>query len=177
MRKIICLLCMFVLLSISTTQAATFSIPESSKEIKNNLIMDNLVFMWNLKDKKIDIIANNYKVLTFYTHSPFSYVRRIICKNPEKIFYEIREPSGAHGELANYWLIGQHNEKWVVYVTLESLHSMGACFIARSTEANGDSLLISTYNHLFPGQKVSKHADIELFWDDHAQWFGMRRVN
>lgn len=178
MRKIICFLFAILLLGMCTAQAATFSVLGDLTEIKDRLVMDDVVFVRNKNDKILNIIdKNNNKALTLYTKSPFCYVKKIVCKNPDKVFYEIKDPVGAHGELAGYWLIGKHNEKWVIYVTLESLRSMGACFITHRTEANGNSLLISTYNHIFPGQKVSKHANIELFWDDNAQWFGMRRVD
>lgn len=181
MRKIICFLFAILLLGMCTAQAATFSVLGDLTEIKDRLAMDDVVFVRNKKDKILNIIdKNNNKVLTFYIESPFCYVKKIVCKNPDKVFYEIKDPIGAHGELAGYWLIGQHNENWVVYVNLESLRSMGAHFCTWRTEAKGGTLLIPTFNYVPPSRdsvNVNNHVNIELFWDDDAQWFGMRRVD
>ena len=177
MRKIICFLSLILLLCVSTVQAATFSVAKDSQKINEQLNVDNVVFVNNLKIKNLNILdSNNNKLLSLDAKARSNYIRKIVCKNPDKVFYEIKALGGAHGELGGYWLIGQHNGKWVVYVNLESLRSMGACFIFHCIESKGDSLLISTYNHKFPDDSIVAHADIELFWDYDAQWFGMRRV-
>lgn len=181
MRKIICFLFGILLLGMCTAQAATFSVLGDLTEIKDRLVMDDVVFVRNKKDKILNVMdKNNSKVLTLCIKSPFCYVKRVVCKNPDKVFYEIKDPTGAHGELAGYWLIGQHNEKWVVYVNLDSLRSMGAHFCTWRTEAKGETLLIPTFYHIPPSRdsvNVNNHVNIELFWDDNAQWFGMRRVD
>lgn len=98
-------------------------------------------------------------------------VREIRTTNPAKIFYEINADAGAHGQNCGYWLVGKHNSQWVTYISLESLVPMGY-------DLNGYHQLHSRINENNSGRLLLGDAIIqfEFFWDDAAQWFGVRRI-
>ena len=98
-------------------------------------------------------------------------VREIRTTNPAKTFYEINADAGAHGQNCGYWLVGKHHGQWVTYISLESLVPMGY-------DLNGYHQLHSRINENNSGRLILSDAIIqfEFFWDDAAQWFGVRRI-
>lgn len=96
-------------------------------------------------------------------------VREIRTLNPAKAFYEIHATVGAHEQTCGYWIIGKHNGQWVTYISLESLVPMGY-------DLNGYHQLHSRINENNSGRLILGDAIIqfEFFWDDAAQWFGVR---
>lgn len=104
-------------------------------------------------------------------------------------FFEINADVGAHAMNCGYWLIGKHDGQWVTYVSLDSLATMGYTIgewhqirTKIDEDGTGRFILISSHEYLPPGaqyQYQRKHAvdlQLELFWDENAQWFGMRNL-
>lgn len=96
-------------------------------------------------------------------------VREIRTTNPAKTFYEINADAGAHGQNCGYWLVGKHHGQWVQYVSLESFVPLGYSLsewhrLAASINKNGDGRFILNDTQM----------QLELFWDDDAQWFGVQ---
>lgn len=116
-------------------------------------------------------------------------IRTIRTTDPDMTFFEINADVGAHAMNCGYWLIGKHDGQWVTYVSLDSLATMG-CTIGEwhqirtkiDEDGTGRFILISSHEYLPPGaqyQYQRKHAvdlQLELFWDENAQWFGMRNL-
>lgn len=116
-------------------------------------------------------------------------IRRIHTIDPKITFFEITATKGAHGMNCGYWLIGKRNGQWVTYVSLNSLAAMeyaiGDWRIIRTDinkDGTGRFILTSQYDYLPPGARSQadryKVTDlqIEFFWDEKAQWIGMRRL-
>lgn len=98
-------------------------------------------------------------------------IRKFGITNSEKAFYEIHATTGAHEQTCGYWIVGKHNSQWVTYISLESLVPMGY-------DLNGYHQLHSRINENNSGRLLLGDAIIqfEFFWDDAAQWFGVRRI-
>lgn len=98
-------------------------------------------------------------------------IRKFGITNSEKAFYEIHATTGAHEQTCGYWIIGKHEGQWVTYISLESLVPMGY-------DLNGYHQLHSRINENNSGRLILGDAIIqfEFFWDDAAQWFGVRRI-
>lgn len=96
-------------------------------------------------------------------------IRKFGITNSEKAFYEIHATAGAHEQTCGYWIVGKHNGQWVTYISLESLVPMGY-------DLNGYHQLHSRINENNSGRLILGDAIIqfEFFWDDAAQWFGVR---
>lgn len=116
-------------------------------------------------------------------------IRTIRTTNPDMTFFEINADVGAHAMNCGYWLIGKHDGQWVTYVSLDSLATMGYTIgewhqirTKIDEDGTGRFILISSHEYLPPGaqyQYQRKHAvdlQLELFWDENAQWFGMRNL-
>ena len=98
-------------------------------------------------------------------------IRKFGITNPAKAFYEIHATAGAHEQTCGYWIVGKHEGQWVTYISLESLVPMGY-------DLNGYHQLHSRINENNSGRLILGDAIIqfEFFWDDAAQWFGVRRI-
>lgn len=96
-------------------------------------------------------------------------IRKFGITNSEKAFYEIHATAGAHEQTCGYWIIGKHGGQWVTYISLESLVPMGY-------DLNCYHQLHSRINENNSGRLILGDAIIqfEFFWDDAAQWFGVR---
>lgn len=116
-------------------------------------------------------------------------IRTIRTTDPDMTFFEINADVGAHAMNCGYWLIGKHDGQWVTYVSLDSLATMGYTIgewhqirTKIDEDGTGRFILISSHEYLPPGaqyQYQRKHAvdlQLELFWDENAQWFGMRNL-
>ena len=116
-------------------------------------------------------------------------IRTICTTDPDMTFFEINADVGAHAMNCGYWLIGKHDGQWVTYVSLDSLATMGYTIgewhqirTKIDEDGTGRFILISSHEYLPPGaqyQYQRKHAvdlQLELFWDENAQWFGMRNL-
>lgn len=116
-------------------------------------------------------------------------VREIPTTDPGLTFYEINADVGAHAKNCGYWLIGKRNGRWVAYVSLDDLAAMGYTIgdwhqIRTFINKDGDGRFILTSQHEYmpPGavygyqRRFAVDLRLELFWDDSAQWIGMRSL-
>lgn len=117
-------------------------------------------------------------------------IRTIRTTNPDMTFFEINADVGAHAMNCGYWIIGKHDDgQWVTYVSLDSLASMGytiGSWHQIKTKINEDGtgrfILISQHEYMPPGaqygyqRRMATDLQLELFWDQNAQWFGMRSL-
>lgn len=118
-------------------------------------------------------------------------VREIRTSNPNQTFFEINAENwkGAHHNNTGYWLIGKHKGQWVTYVSLDNLASMGYTLgkwhqIRTEVNEDGTGRFILTSRHIYmpPGaiygseRRLVPDLRLEFFWDEDAQWFGMRKL-
>ena len=179
------LLCITCLLANGTTaQAAEFLTPDKSAYLYMNtreldIRYDNEEAKFILRDDGVLQLTSQdgkaaYLALASTEKDPYaaSYtIRKFGITNSEKAFYEIHATAGAHEQTCGYWIVGKHNGQWVTYISLESLVPMGY-------DLNGYHQLHSRINENNSGRLILGDAIIqfEFFWDDAAQWFGVRRI-
>lgn len=165
-------------------QAAEFLTPDKSAYLYMNtreldIRYDNEEAKFILRDDGVLQLTSQdgqaaYLALASTEKDPYaaSYtIRKFGITNPAKAFYEIHATAGAHEQTCGYWIVGKHNGQWVTYISLESLVPMGYDF-------NGYHQLHSRINENNSGRLILGDAIIqfEFFWDDAAQWFGVRRI-
>lgn len=165
-------------------QAAEFLTPDKSAYLYMNtreldIRYDNEEAKFILRaDDVLQLMSQDgqaaYLALASTEKDPYaaSYtIRKFGITNSEKAFYEIHATAGAHEQTCGYWIIGKHEGQWVTYISLESLVPMGYdlnCYHqlhSRINENNSGRLLL--------GDAI---IQFEFFWDDAAQWFGVRRI-
>ena len=179
------LLCITCLLANGrTAQATEFLTPDKSAYLYMNT--RELDIRYNNEEAKFILRADGvlqltsqdgkaaYLALASTEKDPYaaSYtIRKFGITNSEKAFYEIHATAGAHEQTCGYWIVGKHNGQWVTYISLESLVPMGY-------DLNGYHQLHSRINENNSGRLLLGDAIIqfEFFWDDAAQWFGVRRI-
>lgn len=165
-------------------QAAEFLTPDKSAYLYMNtreldIRYDNEEAKFILRDDGVLQLTSQdgqaaYLALASTEKDPYaaSYtIRKFGITNPAKAFYEIHATAGAHEQTCGYWIVGKHNGQWVTYISLESLVPMGY-------DLNGYHQLHSRINENNSGRLILGDAIIqfEFFWDDAAQWFGVRRI-
>lgn len=163
-------------------QAAEFLTPDKSAYLYMNtreldIRYDNEEAKFILRDDGVLQLTSQdgqaaYLALASTEKDPYaaSYtIRKFGITNSEKAFYEIHATAGAHEQTYGYWIVGKHNSQWVTYISLESLVPMGY-------DLNGYHQLYSRINENNSGRLILGDAIIqfEFFWDDAAQWFGVR---
>ena len=179
------LLCITCLLANGrTAQATEFLTPDKSAYLYMNtreldICYDNEEAKFILRaDGVLQLTSQDgkaaYLALVSTEKDPYaaSYtIRKFGITNPAKAFYEIHATAGAHEQTCGYWIVGKHNGQWVTYISLESLVPMGY-------DLNGYHQLHSRINENNSGRLILSDAIIqfEFFWDDAAQWFGVRRI-
>ena len=179
------LLCITCLLANGrTAQATEFLTPDKSAYLYMNtreldICYDNEEAKFILRaDGVLQLTSQDgkaaYLALASTEKDPYaaSYtIRKFGITNSEKAFYEIHATAGAHEQTCGYWIVGKHNGQWVTYISLESLVPMGY-------DLNGYHQLHSRINENNSGRLILSDAIIqfEFFWDDAAQWFGVRRI-
>ena len=165
-------------------QAAEFLTPDKSAYLYMNtreldIRYDNEEAKFILRDDGVLQLTSQdgqaaYLALASTEKDPYaaSYtIRKFGITNPAKAFYEIHATAGAHEQTRGYWIVGKHNGQWVTYIALESLVPMGY-------DLTGYHQLHSRINENNSGRLLLGDAIIqfEFFWDDAAQWFGVRRI-
>ena len=176
------IMCFFA--AVPKAQAAEFLTPDKSAYLYMNtreldIRYDNEEAKFILRDDGVLQLTSQdgkaaYLALASTEKDPYaaSYtIRKFGITNSEKAFYEIHATAGAHEQTCGYWIVGKHNGQWVTYISLESLVPMGYDF-------NGYHQLHSRINENNSGRLILGDAIIqfEFFWDDAAQWFGVRRI-
>lgn len=176
------IMCFFA--AVPKAQAAEFLTPDKSAYLYMNtreldIRYDNEEAKFILRDDGVLQLTSQdgqaaYLALASTEKDPYaaSYtIRKFGITNPAKAFYEIHATAGSHKQTCGYWIVGKHNGQWVTYISLESLVPMGYDF-------NGYHQLHSRINENNSGRLILGDAIIqfEFFWDDAAQWFGVRRI-
>lgn len=179
---LLCIMCFFA--APPQAQAAEFLTPDKSAYLYMNtreldIRYDNEEAKFILRaDGVLQLMSQDgkaaYLALASTEKDPYaaSYtIRKFGITNSEKAFYEIHATTGAHEQTCGYWIIGKHEGQWVTYISLESLVPMGY-------DLNGYHQLHSRINENNSGRLILGDAIIqfEFFWDDAAQWFGVRRI-
>ena len=136
----------------------------------------------------------NYDYLSFTgyddTNAGIGYkIRKIYTMFPSMTFFEIIADRGAHAKNCGYWIVGKRDGNWVTFVSIDSLASMGytpgewhQISTAMNSDATGRFILTSSHEYMPPGAQYGyqrKHAvdlRLQLFWDQNARWFGIRRL-
>ena len=116
-------------------------------------------------------------------------IRKIYTTFPSMQFFEIIADVGAHAKNCGYWIIGKKDGQWVTYVSIDSLTAMGytpgewhQISTALNNDATGRFILTSRHEYMPPGaqygyqRKFAVDLQLQLFWDQNAQWFGIRRL-
>lgn len=116
-------------------------------------------------------------------------IRPIYTIFPSMTFIEIIADVGAHAKNCGYWLIGKHNGQWVTYISIDSLAQMGytpgewhQIHTAANKDATGRFILTSQHEYMPPGaqyeaqRKFAVDLKLQIFWDQDAQWFGLRVI-
>lgn len=101
-------------------------------------------------------------------------VNKIYTSNPNLQFLEIISFYRDYDDNVGYWLIGKYNNKWVTYISYDSLKSMGLSDVKDITSTvnrnlNGKMILnIDEYN--------LDHIQFELYWSNKANRIKMKRL-
>lgn len=101
-------------------------------------------------------------------------VNKIYTSNPNLQFLEIISFYRDYDDNVGYWLIGKYNNKWVTYISYDSLKSMGLSDVKGITSTvnrnrNGKMILnIDEYN--------LDHIQFELYWSTKANRIKMKRL-
>jgi len=114
-------------------------------------------------------------------------IRDVYTSNPAMHLWEITATVGAHGKNCGYWLVGKAGEdKYVAYVSHVSFMNVGYTVREwhriRSELSNGLLLVTSSHSYLPPGKQYEYEAvnvddfRVQVFWDDKANWFGVRKI-
>lgn len=190
---------------MAAVQAAEFSSPSETVvvdgshrklNVKNG--REKLKFVYQDKTCVLKLMSRDGKqdylsFLNYYGGRPpgaaWYTVKEIHTTNPELTFYEINAFVGAHAKNVGYWIVGKHSGQWVTYISLDNLATMGYTVgkwhqIHTKINENGDGrfILISQHEYMPPGaiygyqKRMAVDLRLELFWDDQAQWFGMRSL-
>jgi len=177
-----------------TPGKATFLYMDT-KELKDTYGDEQIKFVMQ-KDGVLHLMSRNgkedYLSFTGYdgTNAGIGYrIRKVYTMFPQMVFFEIIADRGAHAKNCGYWIVGKHDDKWVTYVSIDSLVNMGYTpweWHQIKTEMNSDAtgrfILISSHEYMPPGAQFGyqlKHAvdlKLQLFWDKEAGWFGIRRL-
>lgn len=159
---------------------------------------ERLKFIEYTRDGLLKLMSrdNNNDYLSFTNFDGKDYnsgvtygIRKIETINPKMTFFEITASRGAHGKNCGYWIIGKHNGQWVTYISLDNLAAMGYTsgkWHTIQTNINSDGtgrlIFISSHTYMPPGAKYGYQSrsvndfKIQLFWDQDAQWFGMKSL-
>jgi len=199
---ILLLACLFIIPQAVSAQETGFLTPSNS----TFLYLDTRVLNETYDDEAIKFVLQRDGVLRLMsrngTHDYLSFtsydgnnagigykIRKIYTMFPSMQFFEIIADAGAHAQNCGYWLIGKHNGQWVTFVSIDSLAQMGYTpgeWHQISTELNADAtgrfILTSRHEYMPPGaqygyqRKFAVDLRLQLFWDQKARWFGIRRL-
>ena len=130
---------------------------------------------WILRMKSRDGKNDYFSFMSYYGDRYLDYsITKLQLRDPKKIFFEINMMAGAHAKNSGYWIIGKYGNKWVTFVSLDSLAAVGYKpneWHSIRTKVNENGELILTSRN---GTGIDFQA--KLFWDSNAQWFGIKRI-
>ncbi|MGM9540884.1 hypothetical protein [Anaerovibrio sp.] len=142
--------------------------------------------------EKVSVLVSRLRELVFYsTNRPnpgfrlSSYdgdnegtlynIKELYTNNPNITIYQIMVSKGAHDENHGYWLIGRYHGKWFKFMSMDNLVTMGHTpnewhqFESKITK-DGKLRIISSHEQ----RRVD--MELEVSWDEKAQWFAMKRI-
>ncbi|WP_276840050.1 hypothetical protein [Anaerovibrio lipolyticus] len=166
-----------------------------TKALKDKYGDEDILFVVK-KDGTLHLTSRNgreeYLYFTGYdgTNAGIGYsIRKIYAMFPTMEFFEIIADRGAYAKNCGYWIVDKRDDKWVTYVSIDSLANMGYTpgeWHQIKTEMNADAtgrfILTSSHEYMPPGAQYGyqrQHAvdlRLQLFWDKDARWFGIRRL-
>lgn len=135
------------------------------------ILQDDWILRMKSRDGKNDYLS----FMSYYGDKYLDCgIKKLQLRDPKKICFEINMIAGVHGKNSGYWLIGKYGEKWVTFVSLDSLASVGYTpnewhSISTKVNENGDLILTSRHS-------TGVDFQAKLFWDSKAQWFGIQRI-
>ncbi len=135
------------------------------------IVQDGGILKLYSRDGKHDYLS----FTSYYGDEYLNYsIKKLQHRDPKKIFFEINMIAGVHGKNSGYWIVGKYGDKWIAYVSLDSLASIGYtpnAWHSISSDVNDDGELILT-------SRNSKEIDFQakIYWDKKAQWFGIARI-
>lgn len=150
---------------------------EDGVKLRFTLVQDDNKMYLKLmsKDKKSD-----YFSFPIIMHS---HVYEIQTNSPKKTFWLIQSNLGESSESCQgFWLVGKYDGKYVNYVTLDSLTGAGLGIYNLFPKFESDGrIVVSQWKRNYgedirnAGGKMYSYVDsATLFWDDGAQWFGIK---
>jgi len=125
------------------------------------------------RDKKSDYFS--------FPVAQYTAVTEIKTSDPNKVFWLITDTIGVSSQsYSGFWLIGKYKGKYVDFVNLDLLIQSGFTpqNVQISYESDG-SIVLRQYKRNW-GDEMRTNGmfsyvnSVTLFWDDTAQWFGIR---
>ena len=123
---------------------------------------------------------------------PYFRAKKIIADTGEEfLFVQAGRVFASESSCTGIWLVGLHKDSYVTFVTIDTIKNSGLLYtdIATSLE-DGEIKLLGftrdrncvngTYKgHLAYPIGVADYGinSTYLFWDEHAQWFGIRKAD
>lgn len=144
-------------------------------DVDTNVPLQRWWIKFTSKDKKED-----------YFSFPIGYrsgVTEITTKNPDKKFWIIESVVGESSwNCIGFWIIGKYGDSYVNYVSLDSLIQAGLGPNNLVFHVNNDGTIKVIQQHRNYGDEIRKNGGrmfntiktVTLFWDDQAQWWGIR---
>lgn len=110
------------------------------------------------------------------------YVTEIHTEEPERIFWLVEARVGVSDDSCkSFNLIGRCGDTYVTYVTIDDLHAAGLIGYEVWWKVEDDELIVEGWKRSRSEDrwrhKYKWHSqldEIRLFWDEDAQWFGIR---
>lgn len=125
------------------------------------------------RDKKSDYFS--------FPVAQYTSVTEIKTSDPNKVFWLITNTVGVSSQgYSGFWLIGKYKGKYVDFVNLDSLIQSGFSPYNVKISYESDGTIVLKHYKRNWGDEMRTNGmftyvdSITLFWDDKAQWFGIR---
>lgn len=160
----------------------------STSVTKYTTTEDGRQIQFTAKNGVFQMMCDNKEVLTINGIDYMGYkVDEISTSSPSKRFWLIRSLAGARGIEFEFWVVGQQsNGKFVQFLTPEAVRNSGYDPLNKHylyMELKSDRLSLTAKDEYMPEgayygyQRAYRPAyQVELFWDDKADWFGIDRI-
>ena len=115
----------------------------------------------------------------------------------EFLIVNTRVNAASDSALRRFWLVGKYNNQYITYATQNSLNQAGLLYQDISYDVTNGEIQVKGFapyhsrdyyprgdNRLtYKGHRVTEYHgelyvnQVRLFWDDNAQWFGIRLID